>query len=185
MNLGESYNRTLPPFIQKLFFLKVIENANLLLCSFLVLQKIVKPFMVSNIISLCIYTLMCYLTIGVNKMGLNGYLISFATKQCAELLINLCIIYKFSQINFILPRAKSVMKQIPKHFFMCFYNSIGIYGAIFSFEVNTYLAATFNNVIYVVTWQYYSNVLLFIIQVTLGFSELNSAYCGYLIGKED
>lgn len=40
-----------------------------------------------------------------------------------------------------MPEFNEVILKIKKNFSLCFYNSIGIYGTIFAFEVNLYLAA--------------------------------------------
>ena len=152
LNLGEEYAVILPSFIKKMFFLKLVENANLMLYSFLILQKIIRPMLYTNLTALFIFTLSCYFSLQVFNLGLNGYILSFGLKQLSEVTMNLFVIYKYNHIKFHFPSFLTVLKTVPKNISMCFYNSIGIYGAIFAFEINTYLAATFNNVVYIITW---------------------------------
>ena len=85
-------------------------------------------------------------------MGVHGYLIAFGCKVLTEFVCFVFILTVKNDINLFRPKISSILIEFKDKFWSWLFILFGVFGAVFTIELNTYFVVKTHDFNQIVTW---------------------------------
>ena len=163
-----------------------LQAFNQLLQTYISSQKITAPFTLSNLISILISIYLGLKYIIFEDYREIGFCYTRIAQEIFSLLYSLCILFIYSDPRALIgPSVALILKDFRNYMVYSVKTAFTFYGDCFSFELNTYLAASLGVINELAAYIAIINAVVYVFFISVGFANTFRIAIGNTLGKGD